>query len=211
MVLGAESSLRRTAVTSLFVIIGAALGFYQDPAGQTASVNVATQHNDNSRTGANLNETVLSTANVNVLRFGRLFSRTVDGQVYAQPLYISNLDMGAKGVHNVVYVATEKNNIYAFDADDPNASTPLWQVNLGTPVPVRNTGETVDINEYVGITSTPVIDLASRTLYCVAKTKQGTRRSPCSNTASGKNVSAATRRLSVSRSCSMRSRSRSSV
>jgi len=173
MVLGAESSLRRTAVTSLFVIIGAALGFYQDPAGQTASVNVATQHNDNSRTGANLNETVLSTANVNVLRFGRLFSRTVDGQVYAQPLYISNLDMGAKGVHNVVYVATEKNNIYAFDADDPNASTPLWQVNLGTPVPVRNTGETVDINEYVGITSTPVIDLASRTLYCVAKTKQG--------------------------------------
>src|SRR5262245_60609468 len=96
-----------------------------------SSVNVLTQHNDLNRTGANLQETVLTTTNVAGGTFGKLFSRAVDGQIYAQPLYAG----GAIGTRNVVYVATEHNSVYAFDADDPAASSPLWQVNLGTPVP----------------------------------------------------------------------------
>src|SRR5438093_5043855 len=115
--------------------------------------SVWTQHNDNNRTGANLNETILTTSNVNVNQFGKLFSRVVDGQVYAQPLYVPGVNIG-QGVHNVVYVATMKNNLYAFDADDPNASTPLWQVSLGPPVPVADVGETGDIDQLIGITST---------------------------------------------------------
>jgi hypothetical protein len=72
---------------------------------------------------------------VNVNTFGKLFSRTVDGQVYAQPLYVPNLSLGGGATRNVVYVATQNDTVYAFDADDPAASSPLWQVNLGTPVP----------------------------------------------------------------------------
>src|SRR5438093_3423965 len=132
--------------------------------------SVWTQHNDNSRTGANLNETILTTSNVNVNQFGKLFSRVVDGQVYAQPLYVPGVNI--QGLHNVVYVATMKNNLYAFDADDPNASTPLWQVNFGPSVPNVDVGGAEDITGPIGLTSTPVIDSASGTLYCVAKTKE---------------------------------------
>ena len=166
-------SLRAASFTSLLIVIVSLALLGQLTRGQSPQVNVLTQHNDNGRTGANLNETTLSTINVTVGQFGKLFSRSVDGQTYAQLLYVSNVNFGTRGIHNVVYVATEKNTVYAFDADDPNASAPLWQVNLGTPVPVKNVGEVVDINEYVGITSTPVIDIATRTLYCVAKTRQG--------------------------------------
>lgn len=164
----------RAAWVAILVAVFVSLAMFgQRTHGQSTPVNVLTQHNDNGRTGANLNETTLTTLNVTVGQFGKLFSRSVDGQIYAQPLYVSNVDFGSRGVHNVVYVATEKNNVYAFDADDPAAALPLWQTNLGPPVPVKNVGELYDINEYVGITSTPVIDLATRTLYCVAKTKQG--------------------------------------
>lgn len=147
--------------------------FVQITSGQSTPVTVLTQHNDNSRTGANLDEIALNTSNVSAGQFGKLFTRTVDGQTYAQPLYMPGVNMGSRGIHNVVFVATERNNVYAFDADDPNAAAPLWQVNLGPPVAVRFIDETVDINEYIGITSTPVIDPLTRTLYCVAKTKEG--------------------------------------
>jgi len=132
-----------------------------------SSVSVLTQHNDLNRTGANLQETELTTTSVASGTFGKLFSRAVDGQIYAQPLYVG----GGIGTHNVVYVATEHNSVYAFDADDMAASAPLWQVNLGTPVPSTDMTGCVDLTPEVGISGTPVIDPASKTLYVVAKTK----------------------------------------
>lgn len=148
-----------------------------------AQVSVLTQHNDNGRTGQNLNETVLNTSNVNVSNFGRLFFRTVDQNVYAQPLYVANLNIGGR-TRNVLFVATENNSVYAFDADDPLANTPLWRVNLGTPVPSQDVCQVTpmpedgcqgqywgDVGTEIGITGTPVIDPATNTLYVVAKTK----------------------------------------
>ena len=146
-----------------------------------AQVSVLTQHNDNSRTGQNLNETYLNTSNVNVSNFGMIFSRTVDGYIYAQPLYVPNLNIQGQ-THNVVYIATEHNSVFAFDADDPSASAPLWQVNLGTSVPSQdiclvqatdgcNGSPWNDLTPEIGITGTPVIDPTTTTLYVVAKTK----------------------------------------
>lgn len=105
---------------------------------------VLTQHNDNSRTGANLQEVQLTTSNVNQNQFGKLFTRQVDGQIYAQPLYVSNVTIPNKGTHNVVYVATMHNSVYAFDADDPHAAAPLWRASLGpsVPLPDPNIGPT---------------------------------------------------------------------
>jgi hypothetical protein len=130
-------------------------------------VNVLTQHNDNSRAGANTLETILTTANVNQSQFGKKFADAVDGQVYAQPLYVSALNI-AGGTHNVVYVCTEHDSVYAFDGDTGGAA--LWQVSLGTSVTDQNCG---DLVPEVGITGTPVIDLGSNTLYVDAKTEEG--------------------------------------
>src|SRR5271166_5328185 len=107
------------------------------PVCSIGQVSVLTQHNDNGRTGQNLNETVLNINNVNVSNFGKLFFRTVDQNVYAQPLYVPNLNIAGQ-TRNVLYVATEANSVYAFDADDPLANAPLWRVNLGTPVPSQD-------------------------------------------------------------------------
>src|SRR5881628_2099362 len=75
----------------------------------SAQVSVLTQHNDNARSGANLSETILNTTNVNVNQFGKLFTRAVDGYIYAQPLYVANVSIPNQGTHNVVYIATEHN------------------------------------------------------------------------------------------------------
>jgi hypothetical protein len=136
-----------------------------------AQVNVTTYHNDNSRTGQNIQETILTPANVNSSQFGKLFTVTVDGSVYAQPLYLPNVSIGG-GTHNVVYVATEHDSVFAIDAD---AGTIYWQKSL-----ILSGGSTVssstdlgcgDISNEVGITGTPVIDTTTGTLYVVAKSK----------------------------------------
>jgi uncharacterized protein (TIGR03437 family) len=131
---------------------------------------VLTGGNDNSRTNANLAETILTTSNVKASSFGRLFALSVDGQIYAQPLYQQNVTVADGSTHNVVFVATMHNSVYAFDADAP--FTPLWTVNLGPSVPTSgytaDDGTYTDITPENGILSTPVIDPTTGTLYAVA-------------------------------------------
>jgi hypothetical protein len=130
------------------------------------AANVLTQHNDLSRTGANTSETILTPANVNANTFGMLFTDAVDGEVYAQPLYVENLNLSG-GTHNVVFVCTENNSVYAFDADTPGVT--YWQTNLDSPFIPSCT----DLMPTVGITGTPVIDLNSGTLYLDTKLASG--------------------------------------
>jgi hypothetical protein len=123
-----------------------------------------TYHFDQHRTGANTQETILKPSNLN--RFGKLASYAVDGQVYAQPLYVPNLTINGN-THNVLYVATEHDSVYAFDADG-KTSTPLWQKSLLGPgqTPIQS-GDTLGIKPEVGITSTPVIDQSKNLIYVV--------------------------------------------
>ena len=121
-----------------FSAIGVAVatyGFLAVTAG-LAQVNVLTQHNDNFRTGQNISETVLTPANVKTGSFGKLFSQAVDGAIYAQPLYMSGVNIPSQGIHNVVYVATENSSVYAFDADNNQGanSKPLWTASFTDPV-----------------------------------------------------------------------------
>jgi hypothetical protein len=145
--------------------------------------NVTMQHNDIGRTGGNNDERILTPLNVNASSFGRLFSQSVDGQIYAQTLYVSALAIPGKGVHNVVFVATENDSVYAFDADNNGGigAAPLWKVSLldaahgaaanATAVPEADLSSG-DITPVVGITGTPVIDIETSTLYVVGKTKE---------------------------------------
>src|SRR5580658_4937928 len=98
----------------------------------SAQVSVTTQHNDNSRSGQNINETILTRSSVSSGQFGKLFSVSVDGYVYAQPLYVPNLAIPGKGVHNVLFVATEHDSVYAFDAAG-QPSEPLWRASFINP------------------------------------------------------------------------------
>lgn len=148
--------------------------------GLAAQVSVLTQSNNPARTAWNNQETVLNTSNVNVSNFGKLFALSVDGYIYAQPLYVPGVPIANKGTHNVVYVATEHNSVYAFDADQPGQ--PLWQVSLngvGTPVNSNdicaasaNPDTCADLIPEVGITATPVIDPSTNTMYVVNETAQ---------------------------------------
>jgi uncharacterized protein YjdB len=134
-------------------------------AASTSNVSVTTWHYDNDRSGLNPNETTLTTTNVNATTFGKLFSYSIDGYAYAEPLLMSNVTING-GKHNVLYVATEHDSVYAFDADNYGTGAPLWQVSL------LQTGETpltnAPIQPYEGVTSTPVIDPNTNTIYVVS-------------------------------------------
>ena len=151
--------------------------------------SVLTQHNDNARTGLNPNETILTTSNVNVSQFGKVFSLPVDGQVYAQPLYVPNVVFPGNVSHNVVIVATQNDSVYAFDADSNTGANalPLWKASLVDSSHGGATGETAFLNAptttgctaitpEIGVISTPVIDLMTSptpTIYVVAKSVLG--------------------------------------
>lgn len=147
-----------------------------------SSASVLTSHNDNFRTGLNTNEAILSPLNVNSANFGKLFTYNLDGHVYAQPLYISGLLIPGQGIHNVLYVATEHNSVYALEADSNKSFTNglIWKVNFGpaaiTPTNAfgnrYNGGLYTDITPEVGITGTPVIDFARGTLFVDAFTRE---------------------------------------
>ena len=146
--------------------------------------SVLTQHNDNGRTGQNLNETILTPSNVNSTTFGKLFSMSVDGYLYAQPLYMPSVSI-AGGTHNVVFVATEGDSVYAFDAD---TGTQLWHASVIDTAHGATSGETTvsiselqtalgdptctDLTPQIGITSTPVIDSSTGTIYVEAKSEK---------------------------------------
>jgi hypothetical protein len=136
------------------------------------NVSVLTYHNDVSRTGANLNETTLTPTNVNVTQFGKKFSFAVDGQIYAQPLYMPGLTINGV-LRNVVFVATEGDTVYAFDADGQNTA-PLWTRHVGTPWSDPN--EVEGVAPQIGITSTPVIDPTTNTIYVVSTTNESGAR-----------------------------------
>jgi|SRR5438552_1241709 len=163
-----NASLARFLVLSLGFVLAAFCSSF--------GTDVVTYHNDNNRTGANRAETILTQSNVNSTSFGKLFTLTVDSGVDAQPLYLSALTINGQS-HNVLYVVTENDTVYAFDAD---TGASLWQVSLlqagETPSDTHGCGQ---ITPTIGITATPVIDRAigaHGTIYVVAmsKTSSGT-------------------------------------
>jgi len=128
-----------------------------------------TANYDNDRTNANLQETVLTQSNVNTDSFGKIGAFPVDGAIFAQPLYVSGVQIAGKGTCNVVFVVTMHNTVYAINADTPQSAIPLWQVNLGPAVPSSVLNIT-DILPEIGILSTPVIDSSLTTMYVVSDT-----------------------------------------
>ncbi len=142
-----------------------------------AQVNVLTWHNDSQHTGQNLQETVLTPTNVNSKTFGKLFTYPVDGMMYAQPLYVQGLTINGT-THNVVFVATENDTVYAFDADSEALNpTPLWQKSYSTPpsvtaLPCTDNDPYCNVYPIIGITGTPVINLANQSIYFITRTKE---------------------------------------
>ena len=165
-------------VSALLVLLGLCVF----PVRTMAQKSILTWHYDNLRTGANTKEVVLTPSNVNYKTFGKLSTKPVDGYVVAQPLYVPRLNIVGQGTHDVVFVVTMHGSVYAFDADDANPS-PLWQTSTLTyspagattvPATLKGNATTTGWTE-LGIISTPVIDLPSRTLYLVAETYENSQ------------------------------------
>jgi outer membrane protein assembly factor BamB len=141
----------------------------------TSIAQVTTSQYNNLRTGATLTEKILTPQNVNAKQFGKLGAFKVDGAVYAQPLFLPGVEVPGKGTHDVIFVATEHDSVYAFDANRPS-DPPLWQVNFlddarGATIPSEDDVQCPFIRPEVGITSTPAIDRKTGTLYVLARTK----------------------------------------
>ena len=164
------SAIAASTIVCLLVAVSSASG----------QVSVTTYHNDNGRTGQNTQETVLTTRNVTPTHFKKLFTSSVnlDSWAPSQPLYVANVNIGGT-VHNVVYVATLNNSVYAFDADN---GTELWMQNYGPPtsfVPLcHDSSYQTSPSLGAGIIGTPVIDPVAGTIYFVAKTGTGATGSP---------------------------------
>jgi hypothetical protein len=144
-----------------------------NPGTSNSSVDVITYHYDNGRSGQNLNETTLTTANVNSTQFGKKGEFTVDGRVDAQPLYLSQVTIGAQK-KNVLYVATEHGSVYAFDADSINGTTStfLWKTStLGSGETTSENRGCGQVSPEIGITATPVIDRVRNAIYVVTMSK----------------------------------------
>ncbi len=170
----------RIRFSFVFLAVLSAFALHQAgaPVGAPSSVSMLTYQYNNMRNGANLSETTLNPSNVHVSTFAKLYSFSVDSLIYGQPLYVPNMQI-AGGTHNVVFVVTENNSIYAFDADH-KVSTPLWHTRVNIPVPCSasqpvpgSNCNSVYLTSVVGITSTPVIDLTQGTngaIYVEART-----------------------------------------
>jgi len=146
-----------------------------------SQVSVTTEHNDNSRTGQNISETFLTPSNVTTKYFGKLFTQSVDGLVVAQPLYMPGVVIPNAGTHNVVYVATQHDSVFAFDADNNSGSnaSPLWTTSFINPSAGITTQSSTDQGcgpetgfTEIGVMGTPAIDATTNTLYVVAKTNE---------------------------------------
>lgn len=182
------ASIRKSALARVIAPLAAAacatLALTLLAAAPAHSQNVTTQHYNISRSGANTAETTLTASNVKAANFGRLFSQAVDGQIYAQPLYMSGITISGKGTHNVVFVETENDTVYAFDADTNGGANaaPLWKASMldsahgaasgATSIPNGNVS-TTDIMPIIGITGTPVIDPSTGTMYLVSASLEG--------------------------------------
>ena len=184
--LGLKRILRRGRFAVLVALF--AVNWQSVTAQVSGQVNVTMYHYDQSGTGQNLNETTLAPGNVNATQFGKLFSYPVDGFVYAQPLYLTGVFVPGRGARNVVFVATEGDSVYAFDADNPDPVTGgglIWKRTFTNPGMGITTIPTIevypnvnfpDIRPQIGITGTPVIQYdpaaGSGTLFVVVKTRE---------------------------------------
>ena len=168
----AEGSIRlvfKRTIRLLAIFTRLAFASIWSLAAAHAQVSVLTANYDNARTNSNIHETALNPGTVSTRTFGKVGTFAVDGQIYAQPLYVPGVQIKGKGTYNVVYVVTMNDSVYALDADAPQSTTPLWTVSLGTPIPSALFSFS-DILPVVGILSTPVIDPARGALYVVANT-----------------------------------------
>ncbi|HLW78005.1 MAG TPA: pyrrolo-quinoline quinone, partial [Terriglobia bacterium] len=164
-----EPTVRKALTVATTLRVALALAVFAVPA---AGQDVLTYHNDNARTGQNLGETILTPANVNSTTFGKLFILPADGKVDAEPLYLSSVTLPDTTTHNIVYVATEHDSVYAYDAD---TGAQLWKATmLLAGETTSDTRSCSQVTPEIGITATPAIDRTAGThgiIYVVAMSK----------------------------------------